>query len=162
MKGKHVVIAIVLSAVVAGGGLWYTQEYAFYSHVSYTKGQEVLLTPQASDTPQPIVVSAIQGIDASSSPLRYRACFTTPTPLAQLQSTYRPYKQATPLYAPGWFSCFDAGKITRALASGAATAFLGRRNIVPASAGVEIDRVVAIFADGHGYAWNQLAPGTEP
>ncbi len=79
MNGKLAVVAIILSAVIAGAGLWYTQEYAFYAKVSYTRGQEVLLTPLASDTPEPIAVSDIQGIDATTSPLRYRACFTAKT-----------------------------------------------------------------------------------
>jgi len=130
--------------------------------VDFTPGQEVLLTPLASPTPQPIAVSDAQGIDATSSPLRYRACFTAKDPLPSLSATYTPYPSATPLNAPSWFTCFDAGAITQALADGQAVAFLGQTNILPNSGNVQVDRVIAVFPDGQAFAWNQLAPGVEP
>jgi hypothetical protein len=161
VNGKIAAVAIVLSALIAGAGIWYLQEYAFYTPVNFTPGAEIVLTPITSDTPEPIVVKDVQGIDSDSSPLRYRACFTTQMSLATLTESYKVYEGATPLNAPSWFTCFDADKIGAAILSGEAVAFVGQKNVVPNRANVEIDRVVAVFPDGRAYAWNQLAPGTD-
>ncbi|WP_238382617.1 DUF6446 family protein [Tabrizicola thermarum] len=149
--GKVIVGAIVIVAAVAGGLLWYTAERAFYRDVAFTPGQEIRLVPLTSDQPEPIVVDTIQGIDADSSPIKFRACFTTPLSLAMLTETYRPYEGAEPLVAPRGFDCFDAAAIGRALETGEALAFLSERNIHPG-----VDRVVAVFGDGRAYAWQQL------
>ena len=160
MNGKIVVSAIVLTAAIALFGGYWLQEYAYYKPVAFTPGAEILLTPIASAVPEAVPVKDIQGIDATSSPLRFRACFTSDMNLATLTETYKVYDKPTPLYAPSWFTCFDAGKITDALASGEAVAFLGLANVVPNTDKVQFDRVVAVFADGKAYAWTQLAPNT--
>ena len=168
MNGKLVVGSIVLTALIAGIGVYYLQEYAFYTPVSFQPGQEILLTPLAGQ-PEAIAVTDVQGIDGSSSPLKFRACFSTVQSLATLTETYQVYDRPTPLIAPRWFDCFDADRIGAALETGEAVAFLGQTNIHPTGAPpkpgdrpVVIDRVVAVFPDGSAYAWNQLAPGTEP
>jgi hypothetical protein len=143
--------AIVIVAAVAGGFLWYTAERAFYEPVAFQPGAEIRLVPLTSDQPEAIVVSAVEGIDADSSPIKFRACFTTPLTLATLTETYRDYPDAEPLIAPSGFDCFDAAAIGRALETGEALAFLSEPGIHPG-----VDRVVAVFADGRAYAWNQL------
>lgn len=162
MNGKLVAGGIVIIAAIAGAAVWYLQEYAFYAPVAFAPGQEIRLTSVVSDQPEAILVKDLQGIDAGSSPLRFRACFTTQMSLATLTETYQVYEDATPLYAPSWFDCFDADKIGAAIQSGEAVAFLGQRDVVPNQDNVEIDRVIAVFNDGRAFAWNQLAPGTEP
>lgn len=161
MNGKIVAGAIVLSALLAGSAIWYLQVYAYYTPANFKPGAEILLTPITAGQPEPIVVQDLSGIDSTSSPLRFRACFTSGISLATLTESYQVYDGATPLNAPGWFSCFDAGKISAALATGEAVAFLGQKDVVPNSGGIEIDRVIAVFPDGRAYAWNQLAPGTD-
>ena len=161
MNGKIAAGSIVVVAALVGGAVWYLQNYAFYTPVNFTPGSEIALTPITSDTPEPIAVKDVQGIDSDSSPLRFRACFTTQMTLATLTEGYKVYDGATPLYAPRWFTCFDAEKIGAAILSGQAVAFLGQKNIVPNQDSVEIDRVIAVFPDGRAFAWNQLAPGTE-
>ena len=161
MNGKIAAGSIVAVAALVGGAVWYLQNYAFYTPVNFTPGSEIALTPITSDTPEPIAVKDVQGIDSDSSPLRFRACFTTQMTLATLTEGYKVYDGATPLYAPSWFTCFDAEKIGAAILSGQAGAFLGQKNIVPNQDNVEIDRVIAVFPDGRAFAWNQLAPGTE-
>ena len=101
--------------------------------------------------PELVLYDSFDGIDADSSPLRFRGCFTTTMSLAMLTETYETYEGATPLTAPGWFDCFDADQIGAALETGGAIAFLGERNIQDG-----VDRVVAIFPDGRGFAWHQL------
>lgn len=150
--GRIAVGFIVLTAALGGAVLWYTAERAFYEPVAFASGQEIRLVPLAGDAPEPILVDGIEGIDATSSPIKFRACFTTPMSLAMLSETYRPYEGAEPLIAPGWFDCFDAGVIGHALESGEALAFLSEPGIHDG-----VDRVVAVFGDGRAYAWHQLS-----
>ncbi len=136
--------------------MYWLQEYAYYTPVSFQKGSEIALTLIESGLPEPILADGIEGIDADSSPLRFRACFHTPMSQAMLTETYKVYEGAVPLIAPSWFTCFDATKIGDALATGEAIAFLSQANIAPS-----IDRVVAVFPDGRAFAWHQIHPGTE-
>ncbi|MFN3724044.1 MAG: DUF6446 family protein [Paracoccaceae bacterium] len=156
MNGKIAAGAIVISAAVAGVAIWYLQIYAFYEPVSFTPGQEITLTTIESGQPEPILAEAVTGIDADSSPLRFRACFTTPLSHAMLSETYVAYEGAVPLVAPGWFDCFDAMAIGTALERGEALAFLSQANVA-----TDIDRVVAVFPDGRAFAWHQLNPAAE-
>lgn len=156
MNGKIVAGGIVLTGLVAGVAMYWLQVYAFYRPVSFAPGAEILLTPIVGNTPEAIVVADVQGIDADSSPLRFRACFTTPLSLAMLTETYQIYDAAEPTVAPGWFDCFDAAAIGSALESGEALAFLSQAAIAP-----QVDRVVAVFPDGRAYAWHQLHPDAE-
>lgn len=154
MTGRIAVLAILAVALVAGAALWWLQTRAFYDPVVFAPGAEILLTPAGGGAPQPIPVAEITGIDAESSPIRFRACFTTTLPLDAIAAAFEPYPRAVPLTAPGWFGCFDAAAIGAALERGEARAFLSQAAIRP-----DVDRVVAILPDGRGFAWNQLAPG---
>jgi hypothetical protein len=151
MSGKLVAGAIVLTGLVAGIAMYWLQVYAYYSPVAFTPGAEITLVSLTSNQPGPIAVRDIQGIDAQSSPLRFRACFTTPLSQAMLTETYRLYDKPQPLNAPGWFDCFDAAAIGEALERGEALAFLSQSGVASG-----VDRVVAVFPDGRAYAWHQL------
>ncbi len=143
----------MLTALLAGGAIYYLQEYAYYQPVAFTPGDEIELTALVSGQPEPIPVADLQGIDATSSPLRFRACFTTPVDQPTLTEGFKVYDNAVPLNAPSWFDCFDAAKIGAALESGEAIAFLGQAEIAP-----QIDRVVAVFPNGRAFAWHQINP----
>lgn len=151
MLGRIIVGFIVLSALIGGGFVWYTAEVAYYEPVAFQRGAEIRLVPIAGGEPEAIVVSNVTGIDAESSPIKFRACFTTPLTLATLTETYRDYPAAEPLIAPSSFDCFDAEAIGKALESGEALAFLSEPDVHPG-----VDRVVAVFPDGRAFAWNQL------
>lgn len=153
MTGKLVAGAIVIIGLLAGVAMYWLQVYAYYEPVVFAPGQEIRLTPIVGGPPEAIVVEDIEGIDATSSPLRFRACFTTPLTLATLTETYRLYEGATPLVGPGWFDCFDAEEIGLALERGQALAFLSEAGVAPG-----IDRVVAVFPDGRAFAWHQVQP----
>jgi hypothetical protein len=155
VNGKIVGGFLVLTGAVAGIAMYWLQVYAFYEPASFTPGAEIMLTPIASGVPEPILAENVSGIDADSSPLRFRACFTTPQSIAMLTETYKAYENAVPLNAPEWFDCFDAAAIGAALEKGEALAFLSQANVHPG-----VDRVVAVFLDGRAYAWHQLAPET--
>lgn len=150
MKGKFVVAAIVISAAIAGAALYYLQIYGFYTDVDAPE-QGVSLVSLSDGAPETIPTVAFQGIDADSSPIRYRACFTTTLSLALLTETYQPMPDATPRNAPGWFDCFDAEDIGAQLETGTAIAFVSQKNVH-----FGVDRIVAITADGRGYAWHEL------
>ncbi|MCK8483038.1 DUF6446 family protein [Aliiroseovarius sp. S2029] len=149
MSGRIIGIFIVVTALVAGIAIYWLQLYAFYDDVSLNT--ELRMTNVVTGEPEIVLYDSFQGIDADSSPLRFRGCFTTKMSLAMLTETFETYENATPLTAPGWFDCFDASQIGAALETGDAIAFLGERDIQDG-----VDRVVAIFPDGRGYTWHQL------
>lgn len=142
---------LVVIGALGGVAMWYLQVYAYYEPVAFQPGQEIRLTPIVSDQPEPIIAEGVTGIDSESSPIRFRACFTTPLSLAMLTETYVVYDGAEPLVAPGWFDCFDAQAIGTALERGEALAFLSEAGIHKG-----VDRVVAVFPDGRAFAWHQL------
>ena len=150
MMGRIVVVVIAVTALIVGASIYYLQVYAFYDRVA-PGSVPMTLVPQGADQPQRVEVADFQAIDASSSPLRFRACFTLPESVAALAQRYTAYPKAEPLIAPGWFDCFDAAEIGAALETGAATAFLSQRNIADG-----VDRVIAVYADGRAFAWHQL------
>jgi hypothetical protein len=157
MNGKLVGGFIVIAALVAGAALYYTQVYAYYSEVRFgDPAAEMRLVSLVSGLPEPILAEDFQGIDASSSPLRFRACFATPQSLAMMTETYLAEEHPVPLTGPGWFSCYDAQAIGAALERGEALAFLSEPEIHPG-----VDRIIAVFADGRAYAWHQLHPDAE-
>ncbi|MCQ0969676.1 DUF6446 family protein [Paracoccus sp. TK19116] len=143
--GRIAVIAIAASAIIGGAGLYYLQVYGFYSRID-PEGVELTAAIDGDQIPLPI--ASFEGIDATSSPLRWRACAHLATPVDE--TTLTPYPDATPLNGPGWFDCYDAGHITEDLASGAATAYLGTSEIRP-----DVDRVIAIYPDGRAFGWHQ-------
>ena len=149
--GKFLVLLIAVCAIGAGVLMYYLQVYAFYAEVTPNGQDDVQLTALATDAPEAIPYDAFRAIDADSSPIRYRACFTTRLDHAGLAATYMPAADPVPLVAPDWFDCFDADVVGAALEDGSAQAYLGVENVQ-----YGIDLIVAIHADGRGWAWNQI------
>ena len=140
----------VLSALLAGGAMYYLQVYAFYDEITPT-GDDVKLVNFVTNEPETILYEDFKAIDADSSPIRYRACFTTEMSHSLLTETYVPFENAEPRNAPGWFDCFDAEALGAELEAGTALTFLAHKNIA-----YGVDRVVAITEDGRGYIWHEL------
>ncbi|TNF20442.1 MAG: histidine kinase [Rhodobacteraceae bacterium] len=151
MSGKIIAGAIVMIALLAGALVYYMQIYAYYDAVTPTGTDDVMLVSLSTGAPEPILYEGFRAIDADSSPIRYRACFTTPHSLAMLTETYQAYDKAEPRVAPGWFDCFDAEAIGQEITAGTALTFLGQKNVA-----YGVDRVVAITDDGRGYVWHEL------
>lgn len=149
MSGRLVGIFVVVLSLIAGAGLYYTQLHAYYDELP--AATELRMMSLATGMPEPLRISDFEGIDGSSSPLRFRACFTVENSLAMLTETYETYANPTPLTAPGWFRCYDAAAIGGALERGEAFAFLAGKDVRDG-----VDRVVAVFPDGRAYAWHQL------
>ncbi len=151
MTGKLLVGIIALSAVLFGGGIYYFQIYGFYEEIDpASPAAEIRLTPPGGEA-EAIPVSGFRGIDANSSPIRYRSCFTAGQSQQELAEAYAAHPEPVPLTAPGWFDCFDARQIGADIEAGRAVALMGEENIT-----YGVDRVVAIYPDGRGYAWQQL------
>jgi hypothetical protein len=151
--GKFLVGVIVISAIFAGAALYYFQIYGYYREIpANAPGAEIRMTT-LDGIAEPILIDGFEGIDADSSPIRFRACFRTPQSTAMMTETYQIYDDAVPLTAPGWFSCFDAAAIGAALEDGQAVAYMGEENIH-----YGIDRVIAVMEDGRAFAWNQINP----
>ena len=151
MTGKILSLILVVSGLAAGIAMYYLQVYGYYDDVAARPGEDVLLLPIGGETPEPIAYGDFEAIDADSSPIRYRACFTTPLKPAEVAQLYEISEARDPRNAPGWFDCFDATAIGTALEAGEAQAYLGERNIQNG-----FDRVVALFPNGQGFAWHQL------
>ena len=148
MSGKIVGIVLLLCAALAGGFLYYLQIYGYYETVA-DDGQAVALL--ATDgSAQALGYAGFEAIDAESSPIRYRACFTTDARPADLALQFQAI-EATPRNAPFWFDCFDAEAIAGQLKAGTATAFMGTKNVH-----FGVDRIVAITEDGRGFVWHDL------
>lgn len=140
-----------MSAAFVGGAVYYLQIYHFYEMKGASGQEDVLLNSKLTGRLEPLAHTNFTSIDATSSPIRYRACFKTDLNPQRLVDEYRQYAGAEPLSAPGWFDCFDAKAIGAALGNGKATAFLGQSNVQ-----YGVDRVVAITESGSGYIWHQI------
>ena len=150
MSGKVVAIVLVSLGLLAGAAMYYLQVYAFYEDVALTgEGGSIELRISTGDGRElDLPATDFKGIDGSSSPIRFRACFRAELPAAE---EFLAYEDAVPLNAPGWFDCFDAAAIGSDLASGAARAYLGEAHVA-----YGIDRVLAVYSDGRAYAWHQI------
>ena len=155
MNGKIFSILLIGFAAVFGLTLWYVQNYAHYIRLPDSEKTRIDLVALSDTTANNGVASItavnFRGIEGTTSPLKYRACFETNVETTNLREIYEEYRNPTPLVAPYWFDCFDATEIGNGLNRREATAFLSQAEI---SDGV--DRVVAIFADGRAFAWHQL------
>ncbi|SFK82109.1 DUF6446 family protein [Shimia haliotis] len=152
MTGKIIGAVIVLTALVGGVALYWLQVYGFYDTVEASGAKDdVQLTLLVTGEPEPILYENFKAIDADSSPIRYRACFTTKMSEALLTETYEMVEHAEPRNAPEWFDCFDAKEIGVALEQGEALAFMGQKEVI-----YGIDRLVAIMPDGRGFVWHEI------
>lgn len=143
VTGRIIVYGIVGFAAVYAAALWYFQTYAYYTE---TQAVEVQVAGQAYP------VLEWQGIDASSSPMKLRACFRLSRADAEaIAGAAEAAPRAEPLVAPDWFDCFDAKRLSEDLTAGTATAvFLGP------SPFDGVDEYLAVYADGNAFKWRQL------
>ena len=149
--GRVIILAMLLISAIAGGAVYYLQVYAYYEEVP-ADADAVKLTSIVTGEAEPIEVTNFQGIDANSSPLRYRACFETSLSQAELSEKFVMVDNNEPRIAPAWFDCFDAAQIGADLQA-EAIAFIGVENLQ-----YGIDRIVAIYPDGRGYIWHEINP----
>ncbi|MEM0948143.1 MAG: DUF6446 family protein [Pseudomonadota bacterium] len=151
MSGRAIAIVLIASGLVAGVAMYWLQVYAFYRAVELGSGDgEVTFHIETDTGPLKLDPQEFQGIDADSSPIRFRACFR----VGDAEILYArgiAAEGAVPLNAPRWFNCFDAAQIGADLQSGEARALIGQSNAV-----YGIDRVLAVYPDGRAFAWDQI------
>lgn len=146
-SGRWVVVSIIVITAIFAGAQWWFQTRAYYEPVSL---DELPVTLADGETLTLQLVGA-QAIDADTSPLRFRACFDIgPDLAARLIEQAAPAAEATPLIAPDWFECFDAGTLGAALEAGDAQAVLAQTEVRSGA-----DRIMAVFPDGRVYVWHQ-------
>ena len=148
ISGKLVSGSILGITAAFGIGVYYAQVYGYYE--TFDQGN-VALTLLKSGDPEGIPLLAFEGIDANSSPIRYRACFKTSLSTEVFAENFTTVVNAEPRNAPDWFGCFDANQIGKDLQSGTAKAYMGKANFE-----FGIDRIVAIYDDGRGFVWHQI------
>lgn len=140
MSSKTLIIIFALFTLIFGGVMYYMQTRAYYYEVT-----DVTEVTAYGDS---FAVSDYRGIDADTSPLKMRACFT-------VDWDYWPSDEyaevATPLIAPPQFDCFDAEQIAQDLASGDATAILAQDNEP-----YGFDRFIVQYPDGRAFMWRQI------
>ncbi|HBZ44279.1 MAG TPA: histidine kinase [Maritimibacter sp.] len=150
MSGKLVASIIVGVTLVFGAVLYWVQVYAYYDRLD-PSAVELTMVNMATGEPEVIAADDLKAIDGTSSPIRFRACFTAPLSDTVMSETYEMYADPTPLNAPGWFDCFNSVEIGEALEQGRAMAFLSEKEVADG-----VDRVIAVMPDGQAYAWHQL------
>ena len=142
VTGRAVLTGLGLALVVFAAVLWWFQTRAWYEEVT---GVEAVIVDGRE-----VPVTGWRGIDAASSPIKLRACFRVdPEALADAPAAEAP----TPLIAPDWFDCFDAGALTEALETGEARAVRAAAEEFEAT-----ERLIAVYPDGRAFMWRQLTP----
>ena len=111
MKGKILVMTILLTSFLAGATMYYLQVYGFYAKVDLAQSKGISLVKLSTQQPEKIDVVNFQGIDADSSPIRFRACFEIKQNFDLLRENYVTIKAAKPRNAPNWFECFNSKSI---------------------------------------------------
>ncbi|MGR3541447.1 MAG: DUF6446 family protein [Hasllibacter sp.] len=146
--GRLAAAFLLLVALLGGGLIWWLQTRAYYDAPVPVTALRLTLADGTVTEARTTGTS----IDATSSPLRYRACARVVDGLPAAQAAaLMPAPDAAPTVAPGWFDCFDADAIGADVAAGAARAVIGVKDLT-----YGIDRIVALYPDGRAYAWHQI------
>lgn len=140
MKGKLVAFLLLGFPLIFGAVLYYFQYYAYYDEVSdvtsiMVEGREIALADY-------------NGIEASSSNLKMRGCFTVdPADFEDVSVA----QDAVPLTPPNWFECYDVETLTHDLEAGEAIAYLATKDDREG-----MDLIVLVYPDGRAFQWRQL------
>jgi hypothetical protein len=146
-SGRWIVVAILGITALFAAGMWYAQTRAYYQTVN--SADLVITTPGGDVLPLPH--ADFRGVDAETSPLRFRACFTLDEEGMARIAEAATHMDPVPLVAPAWFDCYDAAELTAAIERSEARAVLSLHEIARG-----VDRIIAVYPDGRAYAWQQL------
>ncbi len=140
IKTRILLIGFAIFLTVFTVALWYSQTRAYYYDVTGVDSVKI----NGVDVP----VSDYTGIDADTSPIKIRACFTI---TGDIPSDVVVAQGAEPLIAPPQFSCFDARQIEADIHDGAARALLAASNDI-----YGFDRIIAFYPDGRAFMWRTV------
>lgn len=113
-------------------------------------GTAMTLVPVGGGAAEDIEADDLTVRSANAEPDSLWACFRVINSIPMLTESYEIAEGAVPAAPTIDMPCFDADAIAADLASGAAFAFVGARDIAPG-----LDRIVAIYDDGRAFAWHQ-------
>lgn len=136
MQGRYLIIGLFIFVVLFGAGLFYAINFMHYTKTEHAEYEIAGLS-----------VRDYQEINATSSPIKFRACFTVP----ENTDVYGDAEGATPLVAPYWFDCYDAEALTADIEAGEAHVVIYSENEP-----FGVSSYIAIYPDGRGVAWRQL------
>lgn len=139
MTGRTLFIGLGVFVLIFGVGLYYALNYAYYQSGDF---DQIVLETDGID----LTLRNVQTLDGDSSPIKFRLC-ADPVVL----DDFPPAPGATPLVAPKWFGCFDAGRLQSALDRGEVDAHLIRSNT---PFGVDL---VGMVYDNQSFFWRQLS-----
>ena len=142
MNGRSLIFVFFAFLVIFTLILFYFQNFAYYERLDVKN--KLLIEKKM------VEVTRYNGIDASSSGLKLRECFTIIDESFDSKGLTK-YQKPTPLNAPFWFGCFNAGSITKDLNTNKAVAFLSKKEEFDG-----IDKVIALYPDGSVFQWRQL------
>ena len=142
MNGRSFIFVFIGFLMIFTLFLFYFQNFAFYERLT--------VKSRLAIEKKMVEVINYNGIDASSSGLKLRECFTVTEESFEIEDLTI-YQNPTPLNAPFWFECFNAESITLDLNANKAVAFLSKKEEFDG-----IDKVIALYPDGTGFQWRQL------
>ncbi|OUX41187.1 hypothetical protein CBE37_05360 [bacterium TMED277] len=142
MNGRSFIFVFIGFLMIFTLFLFYFQNFAFYERLT--------VKSRLAIEKKMVEVINYNGIDASSSGLKLRECFTVTEESFEIKDLTI-YQNPTPLNAPFWFECFNAESITLDLNANKAVAFLSKKEEFDG-----IDKVIALYPDGTGFQWRQL------
>ena len=144
MNGRVLIILIIAVAMMMGVGLVYFNQYYPYTSDDGAKS----VTVSTGQVP----VRDYRGIDGRSSPLNLRACFVGDFwDFWAFGDDGEAAQEATPLTAPRWFDCFDAGAIDADIRGGVARVLRAKLDEP-----LGFDTYIAYYPDGRGFMWRQI------
>lgn len=138
MKGRTFFIGFFIFLAIFAAGLFYSINFLHYDEAEHAEFEIAGLD-----------VTNYREIDANTSPIKFRACFTLPEGTV----LYGDADQATPLVAPYWFDCFDAKALTEDLQNGEVNAVAFAQNEP-----YGITSYLIAYPDGQAFAWRQVNP----
>ena len=142
MNGRPLIFVFIAFLLIFTLLLFYFQNFAFYERLT--------VKSRLAIENKMVEVINYNGIDASSSGLKLRECFTVTEESFEIKDLTI-YQKPTPLKAPFWFECFNSKSITNDLNTNKAVAFLSKKEEFDG-----IDKVIALYPDGTGFQWRQL------
>lgn len=143
-SGTALALGFAVVTLVAGVSIYVLQGFVYYHRVDDLKTVQV--------GGRDFAVSAYEGLDNKTLPLRLRGCFKLDDPAGALAAG-APVDDAEPFEAPFWFDCWDPEKIDNDVKAGRAEARIAETD---SRGEFKFERLMVIYPDGRAYQWRRL------
>lgn len=138
MRGSKLIIGFAICLALFAAGLFYTINYSYYDR---SEMNEFALSTDNGE----LILKNVDMINSDRTPLKIRIC-ADPIDTTGLEAV----DTATPLVAPFWFKCFNAGKLSEEIAAGTLSTFR-----IESNKPFGFDLYLA-QNDARSYFWRQL------